>query len=398
MKKESNEIKIHVHDFAGHPFQAELSNELSQQGFNLKHTFFAHVGPTKALIEDIHNNGRIQFEAVSLKQDYEVHNLPKRIFFEAKLAFKLLLIHWRFKPTVTIFSNTPVISAFIFRFFAPVTPFILWHQDIFSKAIAIRFKSDTSKLKIIQHFQVKIVEFIERILVNGSSQVICISDSFLSAYKNWGVEFSKVTVLENWAPLNQIHFVPRVRTGSSKLSLIYAGTLGLKHNPELLVQLMTKLNKVRPDAQLLVISEGDGASYLNQKKTSGIPLSVTGFVPITILNQKLTDSDLALMLLEEDASSFSVPSKTYSYLAAGKCIIAFAPKDNAASVAIVKAGGFVFEPTGKGVQESITVISSLTDVQLAQKEILAREYALENFQITKKLDVFIDVIGKAISS
>lgn len=393
----SNGIKIHVHDFAGHPFQAELSNALSESGFTLKHTFFTHVGPTKALAEDIHNSGRIEFEAIVLKQKYEVHNLLKRLLFEAKLAMKLLLIHWRFQPSLTIFANTPLLSASIFRFFTPRAAFILWHQDIFSRAIGMRFKSDNTELNAVQRLQVKIIEFLERRLAKGSSEVICISDAFLSVYTKWSLDLSKVTVIENWAPLDQIHFVPRIRNGLSDLYLIYAGTLGLKHNPELLLQLMAELKKTRSGAELVIISDGDGANYVRNRISAKDPVSVSGFVPISTLNQKLADSDLALMLLEEGASDFSVPSKTYSYLAAGKCIVAFAPKDNAASISIIKAGGFVFEPTTDGVHDAVDLILGLNDIELTQKEFLAREFALDNFQITKKVEAFDRIINKTLS-
>ena len=394
----SNGIKIHMHDFAGHPFQAELSNELAESGFTLVHSFFGHVGPTKALAKDVYGNGRIEFQKIALKQEYEVHNLPKRILFELKLAGKLLSIHYRFRPHVTIYANTPLIAATVFRFFVPNSNFILWHQDIFSKAIGMRFNSGTKDRRISQRLQIYVVEILERRLVRKSDQVICISDAFLSVYNKWSLDSNKVNVIENWAPLDQIQFFPKIRTTEGTLKLIYAGTLGLKHNPQLLIQLMDELEKVSVDGELMVISEGEGANFLKNRLGLNKSISTNGFVPLAALNQLLMKADLALMLLEEGASEFSVPSKTYSYLAAGKCIVAFAPKSNAASIAITKAGGFVFEPSSEGIHDAVKQICTLDSKVLSEKEIQARGFALKNFQISNKTDSFIKIIDKIFTN
>ena len=385
-----------MHDFAGHPFQAELSNELAESGFTLVHSFFGHVGPTKALAEDVYGNGRIEFQKIALKQEYEVHNLPKRILFELKLAGKLLSIHYRFRPHVTIYANTPLIAATVFRFFVPKSDFILWHQDIFSKAIGMRFNSGTKDRSISQRLQIYVVEILERRLVRKSNQVICISDAFLSVYDKWLVDPNKVSMIENWAPLNQIQFDPKIRSTRSKFKLIYAGTLGLKHNPHLLIQLIEEMGKMSIEGELVIISEGDGANYLKNKTNLNNSISVIGYVSIADLNQKLADADIAFMLLEEGASEFSVPSKTYSYLAAGKCVVAFAPKGNAASLAIAKAGGFVFTPDMEGVMKAARLIFSLSKEEILKIELQARNYAELNFNVANKMILFREIIARAI--
>ncbi len=148
------------------------------------------------------------------------------------------------------------------------------------------------------------------------------SDAFIPVYKKWGTDISKVIVIENWAPLEQISYKKGSFFDGKDLSLIYAGTLGLKHNPQLLVDLMQEMIKIGLDPTLRVISEGDGANYLRSNIPNDLPIEIVNFVPIAELNQQLVECNIALMLLEENASEFSVPSKTYSYLAAGKCIVA----------------------------------------------------------------------------
>ncbi len=392
MSSESLRIKIHVHDFAGHPFQAELSNELAFVGFDILHSFFAHSGPTKASLTDIHGTGRLTFKAISLRQKYENKNLLKRIVFEFKIAFKLLEIHRSFEPQVSIFANTPLISAWLFKLFTRKSKFILWHQDVFSIAIQMRSKQNSSNSNTLENLQVKLVKALEIDLVGKAEKIVCISDAFMEIYKVWGVDLRKVTMIENWAPLNQIVYVPRSRQIDTGQSLIYAGTLGLKHNPQILIDLVRGLNSLGLNPSLTIISEGDGANFISESIESSDPISLRGFVELNELNDLLAESNIAIMLLEEGASEFSVPSKTYSYLAAGKFIVAFAPLSNAASKAVLDAGGLVFDPSSTGVEQAVQEIMKLDFESIKTHELEARNYALDNFQVGKKAELFSRII------
>jgi len=390
-----SELKIHVHDFAGHPFQAELSNELSNMGYEVIHTYFLHGSVPKAKFEDLNSTGKIKFQAIRLNQKYENQNLTKRILFEFGFFLKLLKVHFLERPNINMFANTPLLTAILFRVFARGSVFVLWHQDIFSSAIRLLFESGQKPLSFIRERLVWIVKLMESWLVNRSAWVICISESFLEMYKSWKVDLKKVTVIENWAPLNQFTF-----TGSSFFSVnspkfLYAGTLGLKHNPQLLIDFMRKLENTGLSPQLKVISQGQGAEYLRQNYAKNNAIEIKDFVTLNELNSELKFANFTLMILEEGASNFSVPSKTYSYLSAGKCVIAFAPSDNAACLAISKAGSPVFEPSSAGIESAAEVVSSLDVNSLQNLEKKSREFALSNFDVGRKAEAFSRIFQKS---
>ena len=50
---------------------------------------------------------------------------------------------------------------------------------------------------------------------------------------------------------------------------------------------------------------------------------------------------MLVVLLEQDAGEFSVPSKTLSYLAAGRPVLGLMPPENLAAQLVLDAGGFV---------------------------------------------------------
>ena len=136
------------------------------------------------------------------------------------------------------------------------------------------------------------------------------------------------------------------------LRLLYAGTLGRKHNPLLLVELIDRLRERGIDAELTVISEGEGAGLLAQAATERPAITdfvrVMPFQPPEGLSQVLSCGDVLVALLEPGASKFSIPSKVLSYLAAGRPVLGIMPSDNPAAIDIEEAGGYVVRPDHDG--------------------------------------------------
>lgn len=394
MIKNKNQVKIHLHDFGGYNFPAELSNELSLHNYKILHTHFPHTGFDKGIFTDINNTGKITFKSIKLKQSYRTQNLFIRLLFEFKLAFKLLMIHIKFHPQVVILTNVPLITALIYRLVAQRASFILWHQDIFSGAILMRnSKNNNSVLSKVQN---KTVIYVEKYLVRSVDQVICVADTFTDIYRAWNINPNKVHIIENWAPLYPLHKEERENKSSKPLKFIYTGTLGMKHNPELLLDFVDQVSRVGIEVRLTIISEGYGAEYLKSNFKLNKMIQIRNFVPLDQLKQMLAESDIAIMLLEESASEFSVPSKTYTYLAAGKPILAFAPENNLASKSILDAGGAVFFPNSQGVETSVHWISSMTQKKLEILGDQARAFAEANFSIKGKAEEFIRIISASV--
>jgi len=392
---DSNVYRIHVHDFAGHPFQVELSNKLAKLGFDVLHSYFSHSQEPKGVFADTEDSGNISFKKITFRQKYENKSLIKRLIFEFKLAFQLISLNLRYRPDVTVFANTPLISATLMLLINRRSRYILWHQDVISSAFRMKLldktKSPTKLAALMSTFIVQL----EKLIVNRSHGIVCIAPSFLDYYQAWGVDLSKVRVIRNWAPLAQINYSPS-NYENENLKLIYAGTLGMKHNPSLLVNLLNRALLEGVSCQMLVISEGEGANILRSASSQNSRLQVINYVPLDRLEQHLQDANIALVLLESDASLFSVPSKTYSYLAAGKPVIAFAPESNDASKSILEAGGKVFSPDEVGITEAISFFSSISLESLRLDELSARKYAESNFDSNIKSQQFAEIIHNVL--
>lgn len=187
--------------------------------------------------------------------------------------------------------------------------------------------------------------------MRSSDAIIAISDKFLRPLEEWGIDAQKVRVVPNWATLSEISPVAKDNDWARRHGLhdkpvvLYTGTLGLKHDPELLLRLAQA--NAKSGLQVVVVSEGAGPDWLAQRKAElGVAnLTILPFQPMERYSEVLGAGDILLAMIGREAAGFSVPSKILSYLAAGKPVVASITADNDAAATIKAAGaGIVVEP------------------------------------------------------
>src|SRR5262249_53096645 len=156
-----------------------------------------------------------------------------------------------------------------------------------------------------------------------------------------------ISTVENWAPLDEL---PRVRSDDTLSctgiprppTFIYAGSLGYKHNPDLLLAVASELS-----ASVLVFSEGGAANSLKREaQERGIGnLIIRDWVPFDRLPAVLSEGQVLMAIIDPDAGVFSVPSKVLTYLCMGRPILASIPAKNSAARLIIRNGaGLVSSP------------------------------------------------------
>ena len=186
---------------------------------------------------------------------------------------------------------------------------------------------------------------------------MCITDDFIDVLRRWGVDTCKAITIENWAGLDEI--TPAARAGTpwavnmglaDRPVLLYSGTLGLKHNPQLLWRLAERLaaDPQRADACVVVVLRGRrrglaAARFAESRCPRTADCSRSS--PMIASAKCSARQRSSLPLLEPDAGVFSVPSKVLSYMAAGRPILLAAPAINLASRTVAREhAGMVVEP------------------------------------------------------
>lgn len=349
-------MRILLHDYSGHPFQVELSRELSRRGHDVTHSYCAAYTSGKGHLE-AEPGETLAFDAIGRDVEIAKMSFGKRLFQELGLGLELVRQVRRLRPDAVMASNVPIPTLVLLAGYLLVRriPWVLWHQDV--QAVAIDCFAGT-KLSRAFRLAARLIGWGERWCARRSAAVVVIADSFVDVHRRWGTA-GKTTVIPNWAPLDEIVPVTRDNDWSyehrltDRRTLLYSGTLGLKHDPRLLVELAREVIDAGEPVQLVVVNEGPAVPVLRAAAAElDVPLLLLPFQPYERLSEVLGSGDVLVVLLEQDAGAFSVPSKTLSYLCAGRPVLGLMPAENLAAELVDQVDGCVLPPARDSLPEA----------------------------------------------
>ena len=396
-------MRILVHDFAGHPFQMQLSRELARRGHDVQHVDCASYATGKGDLNAHDDATHLHVRSIDLGAPFDKYSARRRFQQEADYGRRFTHVAAEFRPDVIVSSNDPLLAKWIAGRWCrrTRTPWVFWLQDIYSVAMS----NAVGRVPLVGGALGFVFRTIERRLLDAAAAVVPISADFLPLLDEWQVDPRRTTVIENWAPLAEIPVRPRRNPWSAEQDLddstvfLYAGTLGLKHDPDLLVELARRFRD-RADVRVIVASEGVGADHVRERAAAERldRLVVLPFQPYDRFPDVLATGDVLLVILEPDAGVFSVPSKVLSYHCAGRALLASVPAENlAARIIRDQDSGRVVTP---GDRESwLTAADALlTDPDArARQGASARAYAEATFDIDAIGDCFEEVLRRAVS-
>ncbi len=392
-------LRILVHDLCGHPFPVQLSKELARRGHNVRHVFSEQFQTGKGDLS-VPDTVRDNLEIVAVDSDrrFVKYNLVGRVLTEIRYGLAVARQARDFAPDVALTAQDPLISKQLLgRQLAKLgCRWVVWEQDLIYK-MAERLDVGPT---FVSAAVGRLIAFLERRALHRADHVVCITPDFLTELGELGVAAEKMTVIPNWAPIDEI--VPLDRPTAWQIEhglaehrlLVYAGTLGMKHNPELLVGLADELRTAEPDVRIVVVSEGLGADYLHQQIADrGLDnLLVLPFQPYELLSEVLGSATGLLVILEADAGSMSVPSKLLSYLAAGRPIVAAVPSDNESHRQLAASGAGYFASPGSVAEFVAACRKLLASERLDGQGMAARRYAETHFGIEAIGDRFLPLL------
>ena len=393
--------RVVVHDFAGHPFQIELSRELAARGWRVDHQY----SPT-----NVTGHGEMRRKAddpegltiteVSLRRPFARYRPIRRLVQEIEYAVKAGRAIRRFRPDVVLTCNLSLLTNVVLVGLLRLrrTRYVFWHQDVYSAGI--RATADKAVHPWIATVLARVAEAMERAVARHAEHVVAIADSFTAIYRRWELAAGTYSVIPNWAVLDDLPVVGSDSStpGRAAHTLLYAGTLGLKHDPGVLLDLATSPDLA--DTRLVVVSEGKGRDWLELHATAVEPgrLELRDYVPFAEMPALLGSADVLLAILEPAASRFSVPSKVLTYLCAGRPVVAVMEPANAAAV-MVRAGGAGIVVAHEDVAVLPGLLRSLLDdpAERARLGTGARLLAERTFDRAAVADRFEAVLEKALA-
>jgi colanic acid biosynthesis glycosyl transferase WcaI len=381
-------MRLLVHDFAGHPFQVELSRELARRGHQVTHSYSPAWVSGKGRLES-EPGDTLVIDPVGPTEPIEKDKFAKRVLLEVRMGFELLAQVRRTRADVAMLSNAqiPTLVIFALGMMALRKPWVLWHQDVY--AVAVRSFAG-EKLGRGFGLVANVFTVLERWVSRRAAAVVVIADSFLDVHREWGTG-EKTSVIPNWAPLDEIVPTERHNAWSAEqdlddvATLLYSGTLGLKHNPTLLVAVARAVIDAGTPVRLVVVNEGPAEPVVRaEAERLGVPLTLLPFQPYERLPEVLASGDVLMVLLEQSAGAFSVPSKTLSYLCAGRPILGMMPAENLASQLVSGVDSCVVPPLESSVAEAAAWVAAVLadpeeQARLGKnaRALAEREFALE---------------------
>ena len=372
-------MNLLVHDYSGHPFQAQLSRALAVRGHAVVHSTCAAYVSGKGDL-DAHDTAGLRFETIG-RGPVKKHNFVQRTFQELGYGFELAGQIRREKPDAVMVSNAPIPTLVVAVLFMLVrrVPWVLWHQDV--QAVALDSFAG-NKLGKVWHIAARVLAVAERWCSRRAAHIVVIAESFVDVHESWGTA-DKVSVIPNWAPLDEIVPTPRHNAWSAEhdldgpKTLVYSGMLGLKHDPVLLVELTDRVRELGVDARLVVVNTGPAEGVVREAAARcDVPLTYLPFQPYERLPEVLGTGDLLVVLLERSAGAFSVPSKTLSYLCAGRPVIGLMPHENLASQLLERAGCAVLPPDVSSIDAAAKWVADVLTDESKHAELSARTRAL----------------------
>jgi glycosyltransferase involved in cell wall biosynthesis len=370
-----------------HPCQVQLSRQLARRGHDVVHQFCGGYatarGPVGRLADDPDS---FRVEEVAPRSPFARYSPLTRIRQEivyGLAAARALIGH---RPDAIVLSNVPLVALTIVVTALRLRRmrYVLWLQDVHSVAIS---SVASRRLGAAGKPVAWLAERLERRAAHRAAAVIAISEVFRARLDAWGIAYSRVTVIPNWAPIDLMPVHPRDNAwrtnqpvATDRSWVLYTGTLGLKHDPSIIVEAAAAM----ADTQFVVVSEGRGRVWLEEQKArQGLQnLTLLDYQPYELLPEVLGSADVLLALLERDASEYSVPSKVLNYLCAARPVLAVMPPANLVAQTVADCGaGYVVDPAQRA--HVVSRLRALLDDARMREEMgrNGREYAERTFCI-----------------
>ena len=276
-----------------------------------------------------------------------------------------------------------------------------WLMARLNRARYVLFLSDLEPERSIaiglftNRYLIAMLRAMERFAYCHADLVCVLSQSTRRWLAKKGVPIEKVKVTPLWADGNQI--VPMARDASlrSELSLngelvaLYSGNMG--YTMADLETVVDVARQLADKSEIRFVLAGDGVRRESvMKRAEGLPNVL--FLPIQPTERYphlLATADVGLVLLSREGTMASVPSKTYSLLAAGKPIVAMCEADSDTARLLQEASCGTFVPPGDGKRLSDALLQYCKDpARIRDEGHSAREYFERNHSAEPCMKIF----------
>ena len=277
-------------------------------------------------------------------------------------------------------------------------PFVFTLQDIFPDSLV------TAKMTRKGSLIWKLGRKIENATYKNADRIIVISEDFKRNIMGKGVSEEKISVISNWVDSSEVYPIERKdnilfsRYGldPDKYYICYSGNIGHSQNMRMLLDTAKELKTELPDVRFVLIGDGAAKEEVSSViENEGIDnVTLLPFQPYEDIAYVFSLGDAGLIISKPGIGNSSVPSKTWSIMAAARPVICSFDDDSALSKLIREAGCGVTAQAEEGTEAFKKAIYELYNNKEKNAEIgaLGRKYLTEYLDKDKCVGMYVETI------
>ena len=312
---------------------SRIVDELAERGHEL-HVVTSLPWYAAHAVDPAWSGSRIQTETTVWGSVTRVHPFPgadKSNLFRRALGFigfsalsgaaSLRAGGWR-RPVDVVFAMSPPLTLGPTAWLVGLirrAPVVFNIQDVFPDA-AVRTGAITSRVVI------RAAKLLERFAYRRAAAVTVLSDDLRQnvAAKIEPSLRDRVHVITNFVDTEAIRPGDRMTAYRTELRIgdepvvLYAGNVGISQSLDLVVGAARRC----PDITFVINGDGAARADLERSAADVANLRFAGYQPVERLSEVLATGDVHVVPLRTGLGDVSVPSKSYSSLAAGRPVVA----------------------------------------------------------------------------
>ena len=192
---------------------------------------------------------------------------------------------------------------------------------------------------------ISLASWLERVSYRASDSVVVLSDD-LAANVRAKVKprhRDRVVVIPNFVDTQAIVASARITPYRSELGIadeivvMYAGNVGFSQSLEMVIDVA----RAMPSITFVINGDGSARANLESRARGLANVKFAGYQPIERLSEVLATGDIHLVPLRSGLAKVSVPSKTYSIMAAARPVVAAIDPDTEIPRLLERAGAGV---------------------------------------------------------
>jgi len=329
----------------------------------------------------------------------EVKNFTVRALNYGINSYSLYHAAKKIETDVYLISSTPPFLGFAGAFLSKKSLTVYNLQDVFPDSLISSGKASEGSLLV------RILRKFERYVYRKQNHIIAISQDYRRLLLEREVSNSKISIIYNWIDEKKVteiyrnnnKLIKKYKLEQDKFYVTYCGNIGHTQNLEMVIDTAMELEPILPEIRFILIGDGarksDIEAYIKNKYVKTV--KILPFQPYEDISHVMSLGNVSLVCSKPNVSMSSLPSKTWSIMAAGRPVITSFDLDSELCEIVNNAkSGICVPPDDKEALKNAIIYAYNHQDEMIQLGNNAREYIENNLTREVATQRYFDVLTK----